>query len=175
MGALIPKTYGEKYANRVGPIHSMLQGGLLVSNEGGGTGLDAVNPTAFARFYPFMTRKRPDGMILAPEEAVDRVTLLKMSTTWAASYVLRAKEIGTLEPGKLADLVVFDKDYFTIPEDQIPTVIPLMVVLGGRTTVLREELARELGVPPVGPQLKFRFDVPPVSPVPEPMNGIEVQ
>jgi predicted amidohydrolase YtcJ len=159
MGAYL-RIYGEKYADRITPIHSMLSGGLMVANEGGGSGMEPAVPTAFARYYPFITRKRSDGMIVAAKEAVDRVALMKMSTVWAAPYVLREKQIGTLETGKLADFVVFDKDYFTIPENEIPTVIPLMTVMGGKTQVLREELAKELGMQPVGPQLHFRFDLP---------------
>ncbi len=159
-GAFIPKIYGEQYANRIGPIKSMLEGGLNVSNEGRGDGLDDPNPTAFAHFYPYMTRKRSDGVVLAAEEAINRVQMLKMSTSYAARYVLKEKELGTLEPGKLADFVVLSKDYFTIPEAEIPTVMPLMVVMGGKTRVLREELARDIGLSAVGPQLQFTFEVP---------------
>ena len=66
-------------------------------------------------------------------------------------------QLGTLEPGKFADFVVFNKDYFTVPQAEIPEVIPVMTVVGGKTIVLREELANEWGVPAVGPQLKFQF------------------
>jgi predicted amidohydrolase YtcJ len=159
MGAYL-RIYGEKYADRIAPVRSMVAGGLMVSNEGGGNGVEPVVPTAFARFYPFISRQRSDGFAVAPQEAVDRVTLLKMSTTWAAPYVLREKEIGTLEPGKLADFVVFSKDYFTVPQAEIPTIYPLMTVMGGKIRVLREELAKQMGVSPEGPQLRFRYDVP---------------
>jgi hypothetical protein len=98
-------------------------------------------------------------VVLAPEEALNRVQLIKTSTSWAAAYMLKDKELGTLEPGKLADFVVFNKDYFTIPEAEIPTVIPLLVVVGGKTIVLREELATELGMGKVGPQLKFTYEI----------------
>lgn len=83
-----------------------------------------------------------------------------MATTWASHYVLKEKEIGSLEPGKWADFVVYNKDFFTIPQDEIPTVYPLMVVLGGKTVVLREEWASELGTPAVGPQVKFLYERP---------------
>jgi len=135
----------------------MLEHGLIVANEGSGDGMSDVNPTAFSRFYPYISRKRSDGVILAAEEAVNRVQLMKMSTSYAASYMLKEKELGTLEPGKFADFVVFNKDYFTIPQEEIPSVYPLMVVMGGKTTVLREEYAKELGLQPVGPQLKFSW------------------
>ncbi len=119
-----------------------------------------VNPTVLARFYPYISRTRSDGVVLAAEEAVDRVQLMKMSTSYAAAYVLKENELGTLEPGKFADFVVFNKDYFTIPQEEIPSVYPLMVVVGGKTIVLREEYARELGLPAVGPQLQFTSEIP---------------
>ena len=114
-------------------------------------------PTFYAQVISLVTRKNVRGDLIAPEEAIDRVTLLKMSTVWPSYFVLKEKEIGTLEPGKFADFVVFNKDYFTVPVEEIPTVFPLMTVLGGKTIVLREEFATELGVPAVGPQMKFRF------------------
>ncbi|MSO19870.1 MAG: hypothetical protein EXQ56_05290 [Acidobacteria bacterium] len=160
MGSYIPKIYAERYAKQIEPIKSMLAGGLIVANEGAGNGLDDVNPTAFARYFPFISRKRTNGVLIAPEEAIDRVQLLKMSTSFAASYLMREKEIGTLEPGKMADFVVFNKDYFTIPEAEITSVVPLMVVTGGKTIVLRDEYAKEAGMPAVGPQLKFSYEVP---------------
>ncbi len=168
-GAYIPNFYGEKYANRIGPIQSMLRAGLNVSTEGGQQvvpklGEEDENWTIFARYFPYMTRMRSDGVVLAPEEAVNRVQLMKTATSWAASYILKEKELGTLEPGKFADFVVFNKDYFTIPEAEIPTVFPLMVVVGGKTIVLREELARDLGIPVVGPQLKFTYEIPKARP-----------
>jgi hypothetical protein len=147
----------------------MLKAGLNVSTEGGQQvvpklGADDENWTIFARYFPYMTRKRSDGVALAPEEAINRVQLMKTATSWAAAYMMKEKELGTLQVGKFADFVVFNKDYFTIPEADIPTVFPLMVVVGGKTIVLREELARGLGTPAVGPQLKFTSEIPQARP-----------
>jgi hypothetical protein len=82
---------------------------------------------------------------------------MKMATTWASEYVLREEQIGSLEPGKLADLVVWSKDYFTVPQAELGTVYPVMTVLGGKTLVLRGEYAQLLGTAPIGPQAKFCF------------------
>ena len=159
-GAFIPKIFGEQYANRIGPINSILKSGMIVANEGNFSGTADVENTIFARFYPYITRMRSDGVVLAPEERINRVQLLKMSTSYAASYVLKDKELGTLEAGKLADFVVLSKDYFTVPQEEIPAVYPLMTVVGGKTIVLRQELAQAIGMPAVGPQIKFSFEVP---------------
>ena len=136
----------------------MFKHGIMASNEDGGNGMSEINRTTFARWYPYLDRKRSDGAILAAEEAINRVQLLKMSTFMAAYYVLKEKELGTLEPGKFADFIVYNKDYFTVPQEEIPRVYPLMVVVGGKTIVLREEYARELGLQAVGPQLQFSWE-----------------
>jgi len=40
--------------------------------------------------------------------------------------------IGSIEPGKLADLVVLDRDYFSVPEVQIKQIRPVLTMVGGR-------------------------------------------
>ena len=43
------------------------------------------------------------------------------------------KTVGSLEPGKLADLVVLDRDYLTCPEDEIRQIKVLRTMVGGKT------------------------------------------
>lgn len=72
------------------------------------------------------------GRHYAGKERIDRVLALKMATIWAAEYVVREDVLGSLEPGKLADLVVLDKDYLTVPENAIRTVKPILTIVGGK-------------------------------------------
>jgi len=151
------KVYGEDKANRIGPAKSLVSNGIMVTAEAEVDVESDTGPTYFAVQSKFMTRKNSKGDPVAPEEAVDRITLMKMMTTWPSYYLMKEKELGSLEVGKYADFVILNKDYFTIPEDQIPTAFPLATVLGGKETVLRKELADEWGVQPIGPQLNFEF------------------
>ena len=160
-GAFIPHIYGERYANRIGPMQSAFKAGVIVSvEETRADGTEDPAPTTFVRMAPFIHRKRSDGVSIAPEEAINRVQLMKMTTSNAAYFVMKEKEMGTLEKGKLADFVVLNRDYFSIPEEEIGTVYPLMTVVGGKTIVLRDELARDIGMAAVGPQLNFVFQDP---------------
>lgn len=148
--------YGNHYANWISPIKSMLKGGVkpVYENEAGVRG--NVSETYLNQGYALITRKNEYGKLVAPEEAIDRMTLMKMSTSWPAEFVLREKSVGTLAVGKFADLLVLNKDYFTVPEEEIPNVYPVLTMVGGKIEVLRGEFGKELGRDPIGPQLEFK-------------------
>jgi len=155
--------FGEQIADWNQPAGNLIRGGVMVTSEGEGS--DELTP--FYLDYQRMTRKSDWGKMVGPNQAIDRVSAIKMQTIWGAFYVLKEKELGSLEPGKFADFVVLNKDYFTIPQEEIPTVFPYMTVLGGKTMMLRKELATEMGVPPVGFQKEWIFR-PKVDPNAEP-------
>ena len=148
------KVYGQDKAKWIAPIKSILDGGVKVVWEYEGQPEDGL----FQSMVPFMTRVNDTGNVVAADEAVDRVTVMKMATSWPAEFVLREDVIGTLEKGKLADVVVLNSDYFSIPTEKIGKIIPLMTVLGGDILFLRKELAMELGMEPHGEQLRYRFE-----------------
>ena len=139
-------------------MKSLIENGINVVYEmeaGVGVENNAGEPY-WAQGYALISRQNEYGATVSPEEAIDRVTLMKMSTSWPAEYALRENDLGTLEAGKLADLLVLNKDYFTIPENEIPEVFPVMTMVGGNILVLRSEYADEIGMSPIGPQLIFR-------------------
>jgi predicted amidohydrolase YtcJ len=56
-----------------------------------------------------------------------------MMTRWASEYVLREEELGSLEPGKLADLIVLDKNPLdpNIPDEDLSEIQVLNTLIGG--------------------------------------------
>lgn len=145
-GGAFLKAYGEQYMTWMAPMKSLVAAGAHpVFNTD--AHLNKVpyyskdmdyppqwdgNIWAFIEF--FVTRKMPhDGITYNRQEAMDRMTLLKAATIWGAEQLFNEKNIGSLEVGKLADFILLDKDYFTIPEDQIHTIKTLLTVVGGNT------------------------------------------
>ena len=112
------------------PVKTWINQGLKVTFEARGT--DFWEP-----IYMLVTRNVTNAATeqtapLLPSEAVDRVTALKMTTTWASYYILAEDTLGTLEPGKYADFAVLEKDYFTVPVEEIRDMNVIMTGLGGQ-------------------------------------------
>lgn len=85
-------------------------------------------------FYAAVARKDLKGFSgegWHPEEAVSRARALALFTTGPAFASFREADLGTIEPGKLADFTVFDRDLMTIPEGDILKAEPVMTVIGG--------------------------------------------
>jgi predicted amidohydrolase YtcJ len=138
--------YGEDANKFMLPFKTWIDSGVkVVGQHFGGSRPYEVLWNAVAREF--------DGKVWQPEERIDRVHALKMWTSWASEYVQWEDMLGTLEVGKFADLVVLDKDYFTIPVNEIKEIQPLMTFLGGKFISLQEPLAKDFGVESVGPQV----------------------
>ena len=131
------------------PYKTWIESGVLVVGQHFGG-----DPAPF--YMPWLTMSRSlRGNIWAPEERIDRVRALKLWTPWAARYVMKADKLGTLEEGKWADLVVLDRDYFTIPENDILRIQPLLTMVGGKVISLHERLATEWNTAPVGEEYNY--------------------
>jgi len=150
----ILKDYGEQAASWVQPRKSLIAAGVRNSIEiDRPIGYTDLN--YFTVLYTGITRKDYMGRIIAPSEAVDRQAMLKAATIWGGYYAMREDKMGSLEPAKFADLVVLDKDYLTVPVDDIPKLRVLMTMTGGKIVHLVPSLAREIGMQPTGAQVEL--------------------
>ncbi|MBI4444023.1 MAG: amidohydrolase family protein [Acidobacteria bacterium] len=136
--------YGPAVIPFLSPIKTLIDSGVRVVGQG-------ASGSKGRPWLTFMTRE-VDGVKYLPEEAVDRVTIIKMWTTWASEYVMRENDLGSLQLGKLADFVVLDRDFFKIPEQEILDIRPEMTVVGGVIKHLDTAYAAKLGMAPVGYQ-----------------------
>lgn len=97
-------------------------------------GVSTLNP--FEIMETAITRqplKAPDDHpVFLPEERMTRAECLRGYTVNAAQAAWRAADTGSLTPGKLADLIVIDRNLLTCPEREIGETQVLLTLLGGR-------------------------------------------
>ena len=136
--------WGDKIANTFpAPVKTMFNLGINVSLEGEGG-------RAWTGMERFITRKDNDGKVWGPQERLTRQEALIMATRNGANYVLKGDKLGTLEVGKLADIVVLDQDYLTMPEDKISDIAPQMTIFDGNIVYLHPKFSQEYNLKPPG-------------------------
>ncbi len=143
----VENLWGPDYLKWRGPLKSLIDAGARVvfstdTHVGTLPGKGERFWNDLAQGFPYRDSIWPwvgwwvtrelNGRVWVPEERIDRITALRGWTNEGAKYLLRWDRLGSLEPGKLADFVVLDKDYFTIPEAEIMNIKTLMTAIGGR-------------------------------------------
>ncbi len=97
----------------------------------------SANP--FDHFYGFVSRRQidADGSVCKPEaqeanDTISRARALRMMTLDAAYALGQDSVVGSLKPGKLADLVIVSRNPLTVPVDRIPGIRVLVTTVGAR-------------------------------------------
>ena len=67
---------------------------------------------------------------VVPEQRVTRAEALRFATEKCSWFIDLEGQVGSLAPGNYADLIVLNKDYFAVPEDEIRTLTSVLTVLG---------------------------------------------
>lgn len=142
-GASLSKVMSREAMRYFIPLRSLVDAGVIFAGGSDhmvgwekNTAINAYNP--FLGMWIAITRKTTQGGVIHPDERLTREEALKMYTAWAAYLQHAERDRGSVEIGKLGDLVVVDRDYLTCPEDDIRKIEPVMTIVGGRPVYLRE-------------------------------------
>jgi predicted amidohydrolase YtcJ len=135
------RNVGPERAQRAWVFHSIeADGGRLAF----GSDWPVVTMNPWEGLQTAITRRtaegKPDGGFV-PTEAISLEDGIKAYTLGAAFAGRREKEEGSLEPGKLADLIIVDQDLFKIPASQVNKTQVLLTMVGGKTVYQSSQFA----------------------------------
>ncbi len=121
--------WGPSRAALTTPVRTYLDAGLPVSS---GTDAPVVPYPPLWTLYHFVTRDTLSGGVLGADQRISRLEALRMATTGNAWLMMEERDKGSLESGKLADIVVLSDDPLTCPEPRLRDAEVLMTIVGGR-------------------------------------------
>ena len=127
-GALMHKAHGER-AWDMPPFRRVQASGIVW-----GLGSDATAVTPSNPFYTlgFAVTGRMIGGREVNRQTITREEALIAHTRSNAWFIFQESNLGSIQSGKYADLVVLDRDYLTIPAEQIKDIKPVMTMVGGK-------------------------------------------
>jgi predicted amidohydrolase YtcJ len=119
---------------------SLLRTGTIIA---GGSDFPVELPNPFHGIHAAVTRRPRAGPDPSwqPEQRMTRGEAVRAFTLWNAYAAHQEGTLGSLEPGKAADLVVCSADVFACPEMEIASISPVLTLVAGEIVLDRRAVA----------------------------------
>jgi predicted amidohydrolase YtcJ len=128
LGESYVTSLGEERATHTIPMRSYLNAGVPLAGSSDAPITD-YNP--WVGVYAAVARKTVAGRQFDPAEKLTRQEALRCYTSWAAAVTGHAASRGSLEPGKLADLIVLDRDPLSGSDEELRDTVVTRTMLAG--------------------------------------------
>ncbi|MEN7536732.1 amidohydrolase [Aurantiacibacter flavus] len=128
----ITKAVGPERVERFTPVREALDAGVFAVAGSDWNVVPSVNP--WLALETLVTRRPPgvtDGPQVGGREAITIEEAFDMFTINAARHMYRSDKVGTLEPGKIADLIIIDRNIFEVPIETVHSTKVLATMLAG--------------------------------------------
>jgi predicted amidohydrolase YtcJ len=123
-------TWGPERTARVNPLDQWLAAGAELA-----VGSDIVRPfNPMTNVWGMVTRGTKSAGIQGPEHAIDVATALRLYTIGTACLNHEQDRLGSITPGKLADIVAYPLDPFDADPDDLADLTPVFTMVGGKPT-----------------------------------------
>jgi predicted amidohydrolase YtcJ len=128
MGTEMVQAWGPERAARISPLDEWLHAGADIA-----IGTDLNRPfNPMTSVWGMVTRGTKSAGVQGAEHAIDRFTAIERYTAGTARLCGEGDRFGTLEPGRLADLVAYEADPFVVDVDTLPSLEPAFTIVAGR-------------------------------------------
>ena len=126
----VPQRLGERRSAQGAYVwRSLIDAGSIISN-GTDAPVERVDPRA--SLHAAVTRQLPSGEVFYPEQCMTRKEALLSYTLWPARAAFQEKQLGSLELGKRADIVLWDTDLLNCKPADILTANVAFTILEGK-------------------------------------------
>jgi predicted amidohydrolase YtcJ len=112
------------------PFRTIVDHGIQVGIHGDGVHIAPLNP--WLHIYYATTGVNSFGDQVNPGHHLTRAEALRLFTRNNSWFLRMEEKIGSIEPGKLADLAVLDRDYFAVPDAEIKKIRSVLTIVNGR-------------------------------------------
>jgi len=112
------------------PFRTIVDHGIQVGIHGDGVHIAPLNP--WLQIYFATTGVNSFGAKVNGDQQLTRQEALRIFTRGNSWFLRMENKIGSIELGKLADLAVLNKDYFTVPDVEIKQLRSLMTIVDGK-------------------------------------------
>ena len=131
LGDSYHENVGDERSKWLKPHRAWIDNGIQVAS---GTDSPVTPYLPFPSLWASIARKTEVlGTQMGTEQKVTREEAIRMYTNNGAYYTFEEGTKGSIEPGKLADMIIIDRDILTCPEDDIRDTRVLRTILSGRT------------------------------------------
>ncbi|HEX4655801.1 MAG TPA: amidohydrolase family protein [Streptosporangiaceae bacterium] len=128
MGSEMLDTWGPERTRRVTPLDEWLAAGASLA-----AGTDIARPfNPMTNVWGMVTRGTKAAGVQGPEHKISVASALELYTMGTARLCHERDRLGSLTPGKLADLVAYPADPFTADPDDLAELTPAFTIVGGR-------------------------------------------
>jgi predicted amidohydrolase YtcJ len=129
-GGINQSVFGDA-AYDMAPLSTIQNSGIMWGFGSDGSRANQIQP--FTTLWWAVTGKMVGGTrALRENNTISREDALIAHTRRNAFFLFQEDNLGSIQPGKFADLAVLDRDYLTVPVDQIKDIRPVMTIVGGR-------------------------------------------
>ena len=112
------------------PFRMILDNGIHVGLSSDGMQIAPMNPWIHMYYATTGLNARQQPINVA--QKISRQEALKLYTANNGWFIREETQLGTIEPDKLADLVVLNDDYFTVPDEGLKKIRSVMTIVAGR-------------------------------------------
>ncbi|PWT85639.1 MAG: hypothetical protein C5B57_02590 [Blastocatellia bacterium] len=112
------------------PFRMIVDNGIHVGLSSDGMQIAPMNP--WIHMYYATTGLNARQVLINGGQQITRQEALKLYTGNNGWFLREEEQLGTIEAGKLADLVVLSDDYFTVPDDRVKKIRSVLTVVAGR-------------------------------------------